>query len=501
MNKLILLFVLFHVFTGINQQAFAVDSARSSSSSPINHSVNSADSSSFKYSDNLAKGTEDHAANFANKHKKDVSDTIMRTLFLSFKFKTPLSSTSTLFCTILLQKQTSVVVPSMNSQAPLTSVHLLDLHRKFRGSKLTGTAPAPDADAEQERLLKKKDSQDSPKRKRERQEGKGGKNSQSQSPAGAEEALEICEKDRVELRWERDWLQKELETCEKKVEELQDKLDEPEYLFAQQADNCTFGLNEEGKFYLESSDFLPVTEVFTDRPLQLEYPIPTSDWFPEEFNERFENSEDGWPNSAIALVDDDVSLGIYVSAFVTAYAREDGTFGYFLQQSESQAAVKSLKDLLPSDSTETTKDHCSLFIDDGTCTACQDVNTNNSGDMPKVSSGSVCGATYSDNDPGPSEFYTCWRDTSKDIYGHTNCDPSSGGDPNNCGTFCWTRSYHYNGGYYSCKPVGVDWACESDIGISNNYPRGTSSNINCGPPCQSIDNTYNCPSGTPGWSW
>lgn len=75
------LLLLFNVFTGINQQAFAVDSARSSSSSPINHSVNSADSP-FKSSDDLALGMEDPAANFATtKHKKDVSDTMMRTLF------------------------------------------------------------------------------------------------------------------------------------------------------------------------------------------------------------------------------------------------------------------------------------------------------------------------------------------------------------------------------------------------------------------------------------
>jgi hypothetical protein len=85
--KSILLF-LFNVFTDINQQAFAVDSARSSSSSRINHSVNSADSS-FKSSGsgNVATGTEDPAANFATKHKKDVSDTMMRTLF-HYKFET-----------------------------------------------------------------------------------------------------------------------------------------------------------------------------------------------------------------------------------------------------------------------------------------------------------------------------------------------------------------------------------------------------------------------------
>ena len=252
----------------------------------------------------------------------------------------------------------------MNSQAPLTSLHLLDLHRQFRGSKLTATtatAPAPDA----ERLLKKKD-QGSRKRMRERAQdtslkGKGGKNDQEAEESNY--ALQMCEKDQFLLK-------KKLETCEKKVDELQDKLDLPEYLFAQQADECKMGMNEDGKFYLESSKFLPVTEAFTDRPLQLEQSIPTSYWFPKGFNERFENSEDGWPNSAIALVDDDVSLGIYVSAFVTAFAKDDGTFGYFLQQSPEQAAVKPLADLLPSDSTETTKDHCALFIDGVSQTQC-----------------------------------------------------------------------------------------------------------------------------------
>ena len=372
----------------------------------------------------------------------------------------------------------------MNSEAPLTSLHLLDLHRKFRGSKLTETAPAPDA--EQERLLKKKDSQDSPKRKRERQEGKGGKNSQSQSQAGAEaeeEALQICEKDRVGLRWERDRLQKELETCEKKVDELQDKLDAPEYLFAQQADLCKMGLNEEGQFYLESSQFLPVTEAFTDRPLQLEKSIPTSYWFPKGFNERFENSEDGWPNSAIALVDDGVSQGIYVSAFVTAYAKEDGTLGYFLQQSPEQAAVKSLEDLLPSDSTETTKDHCSLFIDDGTCTGIgpdcypwdQTCDTDDGTNCYYEEDGAHCmcrednmrwepngfnnsperyptrlGGTYPDygdvtgkDSRFQEPFYTCWR----------SCD----GDNGNCWTVssAWGSDSYYGSSLQRfCMPDG-----------------------------------------------
>jgi hypothetical protein len=258
----------------------------------------------------------------------------------------------------------------MNSQAPLTSLHLLDLHREFRGSKLFATTPAPDA--EQERLLKKKDPPKDYlklKRVRERQEGKGGKSSQSQSQAAAEEAeesnraLQICERDRVELRLERDMSQKELETCEKKVDELKDKLVAPEYLFAQQADECVLGIDDEGNFYLESSKFLTVTEAFTDRPLRMEETIKTSDWFPEKFNQWFENSEDGWPNSAISLVDGDVSIGIYVSAFVFAYARGDGTFGYLLQQSEDQAQVKPLEDLLPSGLTKNTIDHCALFID------------------------------------------------------------------------------------------------------------------------------------------
>ncbi len=473
------LLLLFNVFTGINQQAFAVDSARSSSSSPINHSVNSADSP-FKSSDNVAMGTEDHpAANFATKHKKDVSDTMMRTLF---HFISNLSHLLLLFSDnpnpSLLQKKTSAVIPSMNSQASLTSVHLLDLHRQFRGSKLTATAPAQGA----ERLLKKKKKKDSPKRMRQRVqevESKGGKSGQTQSQVSAEaeesnRALEICEKDRVELRWERDMLQKELETCEKKVDELQAKLDEPEYLFAQQADQCKIGRNEEGKFYLESSEFLDQTEAFTDRPFQLEEALSTSDWFPEGFNERFENSEDGWPNSAIALVDDNVSQGIYVSAFVSAYAKEDGTFGYLLQQSDQQAAVKPLEDLLPGGLTETTKDHCALFIDGGCtdpCVECVNAAKEYQGQTNGMPEYSIC-QDIGDSGKVNGEFYSCWKDTVS-------------------GDFCWTRSVKYvwfQDYYYSCKPKG-DWACVAATS-TDKYPTDPK---RCGPPCQNIDDIYNCP--------
>ena len=131
----------------------------------------------------------------------------------------------------------------------------------------------------------------------------------------------------------------------------------PEWLFVQMADECTL-LKEEGTYLLESSKFHGDTELFTDRPFQYEKTQSTDEWF-DNFDELFDD-EKGMPNAALTIVDD-TSKGVVVSVFAEAYTKGDG-YGYKLEQSNEQASIMSLDDLMDGNDS-VTFDHCSMFID------------------------------------------------------------------------------------------------------------------------------------------
>ena len=132
----------------------------------------------------------------------------------------------------------------------------------------------------------------------------------------------------------------------------------PEWLFVQMADECTL-LKEEGTYLLESSKFHSDTEWFTDRPFTYEKTQSTEEWF-DNFDELFDD-EKGMPNAALTIVDDDTSKDVVVSVFAEAYKKGDG-YGYKLEQSNEQASIMSLDDLLDGKDS-VTFDHCSMFID------------------------------------------------------------------------------------------------------------------------------------------
>ena len=163
--------------------------------------------------------------------------------------------------------------------------------------------------------------------------------------------------------------------------------------------------------FMESSMFLDYTEEFSDRPFQYENTIPTSIWFGSRFNNIFEDSKDGWPNAAISLVDDDESKGIVVSAFVNGYViNQDDTaiYGYELDQSEDQASVMSLEELL-GDEDERIFDHCSFFIDSVDNTGCPNASCNGDGCCPGCKDG---------NDPffdNYQDHYAKWLGGTVDI--------------------------------------------------------------------------------------
>ena len=154
-------------------------------------------------------------------------------------------------------------------------------------------------------------------------------------------------------------VQAKLDTCEAAATA-------PSWLFVQMADMCTLYRDRDGVFYLESNKFHEDTEWFTDRPLQLEKTEPTSEWF-NNFSELFDD-ENGMPNAALTIVDDDMSKDVVVSVFVFAegYIKEGESdapiYGYKLGQSTEQESVISLEDLLD-DEDSVAFDHCSMFID------------------------------------------------------------------------------------------------------------------------------------------
>ncbi len=100
-------------------------------------------------------------------------------------------------------------------------------------------------------------------------------------------------------------------------------------------------------------------------PLQQERKLPTGEFFSEFHTNYFE--EDQQPNTAFTLIDEGISDGVVVSAVASSFvasSNEEGrpSYGYILYQSDSQAGVRPLSEVLDGKS-EKTFVHCSIFID------------------------------------------------------------------------------------------------------------------------------------------
>ena len=177
------------------------------------------------------------------------------------------------------------------------------------------------------------------------------------------------------------------DTCEAALAEAEENLaaykaqeEAPKYLFVQMADDCSFDITDRGNLVLKSRHFHGDTVVFSDRPFTYEEEMSTESFF-DDFDEMFTEDNGGKPNAAITLVQNDESKDIVVSVFVKAVVKHrddpDGpTYVYKLEQSDEQAAVTSLSDVMGGsgggDDGKTTYDHCSIFIDNfsyqsGTC--------------------------------------------------------------------------------------------------------------------------------------
>ena len=153
---------------------------------------------------------------------------------------------------------------------------------------------------------------------------------------------------------------------------------QPSYLFVQMADQCIFQTTEGGNTILKSRHFHGDTIMFSDRPFTYEAAIPTESFF-GTFHVDFNVNNGGMPNAAVTLIQNNESQDIVVSTFVKAVVKrgEDDptgpTYVYKLEQSDEQASVESLSDVLGGED-KVVYDHCSIFIDNywnaGSSNAC-----------------------------------------------------------------------------------------------------------------------------------
>ena len=154
--------------------------------------------------------------------------------------------------------------------------------------------------------------------------------------------------------------QEQLHTCEERAEE-------PSYLFVQMADQCIFQITDNANLVLKSRHFHEDTVMFSDRPFRYEEDVPTEFFF-ESFDDKFNTGNGGKPNAAITLFQNDgskraVVLSVFVKAVVKHGDGPDGpTYVYKLEQSEDQASVTSLSEVIDGGD-KMTYDHCSIFID------------------------------------------------------------------------------------------------------------------------------------------
>ena len=162
-------------------------------------------------------------------------------------------------------------------------------------------------------------------------------------------------------------------TCEAALAEAEENLatceeeeEAPSYLFVQMADQCIFQTTDSGNFVLKSRHFHGDTVMFSDRPFEYEEDVATTSFF-DDFDDTFNADYGGKPNAAITLVQNDESKDVVVSVFVKAVVKHrddpDGpTYVYKLEQSDEQASVASLSDIMGGED-KMTYDHCSIFID------------------------------------------------------------------------------------------------------------------------------------------
>ena len=347
---------------------------------------------------------------------------------------------------------TSKILPLLHEQDPELVFNMLHVQHQHASLSFEQHNSISSAQAQSQRRLGKS----SPKRKREPKSDKN-KNKKSES------LLEV--------------VTKEHDTCKAELAELKYKNSLPEYMYVQQADECHLRREYDGQIVLESAHFLSDTEQFSDRPMRYEYTIETSDWFEYEFNDKFEDSIDGWPNAAMSIVDDDESRGTVVSVYSFAYSRVNQTdgntvYGYKLEQSADQANIMSLEYLL-GDANEVIFDHCAFFIDSDpgsnqATTPCDhDPNSSNS-----------CAEYYTKQTALSVRPSTCPAGMKEEIVPPSwwsKCQSQTGACPSGCGT-CKPPDDQSGGG---CFCAGNSGLCTVECGYPGQKDDKACSNVPC----------------------
>ena len=178
-----------------------------------------------------------------------------------------------------------------------------------------------------------------------------------------------------------------LDKCRAKLESCEDEVAQPTFLFTQMAETCKLKrkVNNKGDVTYEwsSKDMDDDTYVFSDRPYQIAFTMPTEGFF-HGFDEMFNKDNGGKPNGAITFRHKNTKNfeGPLISVFVeAAYKTNAGKFIYELSQSKEQEAVNALEDFFEDGDGEddgvVEYEMCSLFIDNTDfCEECKLCETN-----------------------------------------------------------------------------------------------------------------------------
>ena len=263
-----------------------------------------------------------------------------------------------------------------------------------------------------------------------------------------------------------------LAACQAFVLGDEEEEEQPTALFVQMADQCTFQTTDSGNVVLKSRHFHGDTVVFSDRPSTYEKEMSTETFF-NNFDDAFNDDNGGKPNAAVTLVQNDESQDIVVSVFVKAVVKHrddpDGkpTYVYKLEQSDDQASVKSLRDVMGGKD-KVTYDHCSIFVD-----------SYGYGAQSQPQPGKCGGMCWHD--------YQCKTSSCPVCNNGQACVARS--QQYSCGSSCQNNNQCASGatGYGGCRYC-VNSRCDAQPASSAAY--------SCGSSCQ---NNNQCASGTTGY--
>jgi hypothetical protein len=168
-------------------------------------------------------------------------------------------------------------------------------------------------------------------------------------------------------------LKKQLRECEARLQETQDALNAPTFLFVQMAQHCTLEMIA-GQYYLKTSDMDVDTYVFAEMPSQYATAWPTSYFVGYLFDELFPTTK---PNAAFTFnvyqnQSEKAFEGPLISVLMSSHQiniQEDNStvVVYGLTQSSEQRETSPVSHFFrgvdPTGNASVTFEHCSIFID------------------------------------------------------------------------------------------------------------------------------------------